>query len=103
VCEEQIKSMMCHISVLERDFGPREMPGVVLLGAVEEQVVKILQNSHLVRSLSVPHYKFIFHTEKLPVQKPLPPGMEWCVVGEKDLALVLSRTEIPRKVYVLSL
>jgi hypothetical protein len=76
----------------------RETPGVVLVGTVHEKVLSILQEKKLVKNFTNPHFKFVFMQENLPAQRDLPDGMEWGVVRVEDLALVLSRTEIPRKV-----
>jgi hypothetical protein len=99
--ESKILQMIGHIKDLTKKYeetGKRETPGIVLIGTLEEKVLKFLKARGIVSQMSIPHFKFIFRKKDLPVQKDLPTGMEWGIVREEDLKLVLSRTQIPRKV-----
>lgn len=106
--EAQIAALISHVSVIAKEFEAaiekkRGMPGVVLIGTVEENVLRILEDTGVVQRVSVPHFKFVFRRESLPAQKELPEDMEWGIVREAEFGLVLSRQEIPRKPYVVFL
>lgn len=105
VVEEQFLGLLRRVRMLEKEYyerrtgAVRAMPGVVLIGSLHDKLLSILQRrGELVKTVTSPHYKFVFRRENLPIPKILPEDMEFGVVNESDLPLVLSRTDIPRKI-----
>lgn len=76
------------------------LPGVVTLGAVNEQVVQICADAGLIRdefpSRDSRLNKFFFKVASLPTTKELPSGLRWGDVREEDISIVQARTNIPR-------
>ncbi|KAF2874856.1 acetyltransferas-like protein [Massariosphaeria phaeospora] len=76
------------------------LPGVVTLGACHHEIVRICHESGLVREefpgLEAPVNKFLFKISNLPHRRELPEGLRWGQMREKDIAIVQSRTDIPR-------
>ncbi|RMZ66655.1 gnat family [Pyrenophora seminiperda CCB06] len=76
------------------------MHKVVTLGAVQKDVMQVLQEVGTVRSeLPGPDAelnKFLFKLSDLPETRELPQGLQWGEMRERDIDLVKSRTSIPR-------
>lgn len=98
LCQEQIVALLSYARQIERDFDrPRETPGIVLIGSLHEKALKALQRRGMVEEATSPNIKFVFDTSKLPPAKPIPDHLQWTTIRVKDIPLVLSRTDIPRK------
>lgn len=77
---------------------PRGTPGTVMLGSVHENVLEALRRNDTVERATVLYRKFVFHTNPKQSDIALPSeDFTWGSVRQEDLALVLSRTQIPRK------
>ncbi|PSN62959.1 hypothetical protein BS50DRAFT_576802 [Corynespora cassiicola Philippines] len=76
------------------------MPTVVTLGACHEQLVAICAENGLIRQEfpgpDARLNKFLFKIADLPQTRVLPDGLRWGQVRDQDIALVQSRTQIPR-------
>lgn len=116
-CLKQVLAVLKHVGGLVKDWekeleergegegGKRNTPGVVLCGTLYDEIFRFLDNERALGSsrevvvgASPENLKFMFTKDKLPVQKELPDGFEWGIVGVEDLELVLRRTGVPRKV-----
>jgi hypothetical protein len=99
LCERQLVALFRKAGEIEDDFGqPRSTPGTVLVGSAHESVLEVLRRNHLVERETIPYCKFVFHTKFQPADITLPSeDFTWGFVRQEDLALILSRTQIPRK------
>lgn len=98
VCEQQILKLFAKAREIEKSYqGQRETPEIVLVGALHEWILEILEKHSMVKTKTSEHFKFIFKMEDLPVGKPLPYNLSWSSVRPSDMPLVLSRTAIPYK------
>jgi hypothetical protein len=98
-CEEQVIGIFKRVAEIANKFpGRRQTPGVVLIGSLHEKVLDILRKRGLVRDSTEAHFKFLFRSEQLPVSRRLfSHGLERSTVNQGDIAIVFSRTEVPRK------
>jgi hypothetical protein len=103
--EKQLVALFHMAGEIEDEFNPpRSTPGTVMLGSVHENVLEALRRNNLVERATVPYRKFIFHTNPQQSDIALPSeDFTWGSVRQEDLALVLSRTQIPRKELVSEL
>jgi hypothetical protein len=101
--EKQLVALFRMAGEIEDEFDqPRSTPGTVILGSVHENVLEALRRNDLVERATVPYRKFIFHINPHQSDVALPSEVfTWGSVRQEDLALVLSRTQIPRKELVL--
>lgn len=81
------------------------LPKVVTLGAVHEDVAQICRDMGLVRK-EFPGptdelNKFVFKIDDLPQTRELCNGLRWGKMREQDIAIVQSRTNIPRSTNTL--
>ncbi|KNG46514.1 hypothetical protein TW65_06740 [Stemphylium lycopersici] len=76
------------------------LPKAVTLGACQSDVVQVLRQAGVVRTeLPGPGAelnKFLFRLSDLPEPPELPDGLRWGEMREQDIAIVQSRTSIPR-------
>ncbi|KAF2468147.1 uncharacterized protein BDR25DRAFT_394920 [Lindgomyces ingoldianus] len=76
------------------------LPSIVTLGAVHHQVMQLFLEAGLVREdfpgPEAALNKFLFKFSALPQTKELPAGLRWGEVRRQDIAIVQSRTAIPR-------
>ncbi|TVY46853.1 hypothetical protein LOCC1_G003706, partial [Lachnellula occidentalis] len=106
VCEAQLLALLARVAELEQEYvlacassAQRESQsrGNVLIGSLHGKIWQLLQKHSLVKMQSPEHLKFLFKVGDLPGTRQLPEGLEWGVVREEDIPLVLSRTAIPYK------
>jgi len=74
-------------------------PDIVLWGAIHEQTAPIFQRLNVLseQDHDVPNHTFVFDVASLPPPRPLPEGLRWGDMTPGHLALVRSRTQIPRQ------
>ncbi|KAK0931196.1 hypothetical protein LTR91_000143 [Friedmanniomyces endolithicus] len=76
-------------------------PEIMLWGAVHERTVPILLGLGVValqfKAGMMPNHTFVFDVAEMPTPPPLPKGLIWGVLQPQHLALVRSRTQIPRQ------
>jgi hypothetical protein len=102
VCEQQILAFFARVREIERTYqGRRETPGIVLVATLHEKILTLLERRSMVKTKTEEHFKFIFKKENLPLARKLPDGLSWSSVKESDIPLVLSRTPIPYKAFVI--
>lgn len=103
--EKQLVALFRKAGEIEDDYDQtRSTPGTVLVGSAHKNVLEALRRHNLVERASVPYCKFIFYTMSPPSDIALPSEeFTWGSVRQEDLALVMSRTQIPRKESVLGL
>jgi len=84
-------------------------PRLLLAGAIEEQPARIIDSLNVLDpslpGMNTPYAKYIFREEKLPsTSRPaLSEGLTWGHMSKReDIALVISRTEIPRQIDTLA-
>ncbi|KAF2132944.1 hypothetical protein P153DRAFT_333715 [Dothidotthia symphoricarpi CBS 119687] len=81
------------------------LPSVVTLGACHHVVVQICRDLGVLRrefpGPNAELNKFLFKICDLPQTKELPEGLRWGEVREEDVAVVQSRTSIPRSARTL--
>lgn len=79
-------------------------PSIILLGAIHERTSQIIHRLGL-HDWAAPNDTYIFSSlpESLPESKPLPEGLHWSQLQYSDLALVRSRTQIPRQAKTLAI
>jgi ribosomal protein S18 acetylase RimI-like enzyme len=80
-------------------------PSVITLGAVHAQIAQICLKRGIVRR-EYPGMEdllntFVFRVSDLPEPRPLPEGLRWGRMREKDIPLVQARTHIPRSANTL--
>lgn len=102
LAERQLVALVRKVGDIEDDFDqPRGTPGTVLLGSAHENVIEALRRNQLVERATVPYRKFLFNTGSQTLDIALPSqDFRWGSVRPEDLALVLSRTQIPRREFV---
>ncbi|KAK0898291.1 hypothetical protein LTR91_017615 [Friedmanniomyces endolithicus] len=76
-------------------------PEIMLWGAVHERTVPILLGLGVValqfKAGMMPNYTFVFDVAEMPTPPLLPKGLIWGELQSQHLALVRSRTQIPRQ------
>lgn len=81
------------------------LPGVVTLGACHQAVVQLCREAGVLRrefpGPNAELNKFLFKIPDLPQTRDLPKGLRWGEVREEDVAIVQSRTSIPRSTRTL--
>ncbi|RSL55472.1 hypothetical protein CEP54_009377 [Fusarium duplospermum] len=79
-------------------------PGAVLLGTIHDTTRTLLSKTGRVEPRETGAYdKWLFQYKDIPNDKTeLPEGMNWGTANKDDCAVVVSRTNIPRTVEVLS-
>jgi hypothetical protein len=97
-CEGRIIDILGRVAEIANKFpGQRQMPGVVLIGSLHGKCLMFFRKG-LVRDSTDAYFKFLFRSEQLPISQPLfSHDLEWSTVNQGDIALVLLRTEVPRK------
>ncbi|KAF4976590.1 hypothetical protein FZEAL_6768 [Fusarium zealandicum] len=92
------------IGIAKAYNGKLVYPGAVLLGTLHDSVREILTKSGRVEPRSTGAYdKWLFRYEDIPGGgDELPGGLNWGTASEDDCRIVVSRTDIPRTVEVLS-
>jgi hypothetical protein len=104
IYEEQLDKIVEECIVIAKDYG-RELTysGAVLLGTLHDSVRELMYKTGRVVPRETGAYdKWLFKYEDLPSDEvALPEGMNWGTATEDDCRVVISRTDIPRTVYVL--
>lgn len=83
--------------------GHASDPNIMLWGAVHERTVTMLDKLGFVtrrfKTGLVPNHTFIFDVDTLAPydENPLPEGLRWGTLTQKDFPLVRARTQIPRQ------
>lgn len=105
-CQEQVLEILKRAKDVEVSYveenGERVTPGIVLIGSLHEKTLRFLEGKERVNDATGPHFKFIFERENLPSEVALrSEDLVYSEIRKSDIRLVLSRTEIPRKEYVI--
>jgi hypothetical protein len=104
IYEEQLDKIVEECIVIAKDYG-RELTysGAVLLGTLHDSVRQLMYKTGRVVPRETGAYdKWLFKYEDLPSDEvALPEGMNWGTATEDDCRVVISRTDIPRTVFVL--
>ncbi|KAL2064981.1 hypothetical protein VTL71DRAFT_4121 [Oculimacula yallundae] len=101
-CQQQVLEILKRVKGIETSYvaanGPRTTPGIVCLGSLHEKTLAFLQGRQKVQDVTEPFFKFIFESGNLPPEIPIKSEeLVYTEVRKKDILLVLSRTNIPRK------
>ncbi|KAM3419645.1 hypothetical protein BST61_g2977 [Cercospora zeina] len=94
-----------HSGVSRKDYTAHLLnPNLVLFGAIHSSTTQILARNNLIKNVFdsglVANWTFVFDIDDLPASATsleLPTGLQWGELEQQHLALVRSRTQIPRQ------
>jgi GNAT superfamily N-acetyltransferase len=121
-CKDALISLTRHIATLPLPESVHAMhltgdkmylshmanPDIILFGGLHSLSTAILKAAKLIPEelegfLDYAYIKYLFQSSTLPASSDLPSGLHWDKVRRQDLALVRSRTSIPRQDATLSI
>ncbi|CAG7566595.1 unnamed protein product [Fusarium equiseti] len=105
IYEQQLDRIVQESIEIAKEYGQELAYGdAILLGTIHDSVRELLYKSGRVEPRETGAYdKWLFKYEDLPRDEvELPDGMYWATATEDDCRVVVSRTNIPRTVEVLS-
>lgn len=107
VCARLIISVVNHARKLSSDYSERLVyPGGILVGTLHHLVREAMKKGGVPLSMRSPlgYDKWLFNVNELPIGEPrISDGMYWEPASRDDCLLAISRNDLPRQVYALSL